>query len=89
MYFYQEKGEIQKSKKSIKKNLKEKIRSSSINGKRTATHVLCHSTSSFGNKSFVALDWSSKSRKCHCYLPKCDQGKELERKYSFEKNIIF
>ena len=61
-----------------------------VSGKRTATCVLRHSTRSFGNKPLVALDWSSKSRKRHYHLPKCDRGKRIRGKILFlEKNIIF
>ena len=38
----------------------------------------------------MALDWSSKSRKRHYHLPKCDRGKRIRGKILFlEKNIIF
>ena len=69
--------EIQKSKKSRKENLMEKIQrqlrtrkevlqqkekassnfpASSVNGKRTVTRILRHSTSSFEDKPLVALN---------------------------------
>ena len=41
------------------------------------THDFCHLTSSFGNKSFMALDWFSKSKKHFRYLLNCDQGERI------------
>ena len=103
--FYLEEEEIQKSEKSRKENpkvtsyekkgftTKEKASSnfsaSSVNGKRTATHVLCHSTRSFRNKPLVALNWSSKSRKHHRCLLKCDQGKRIRGKILFWREYYF
>ena len=60
-----------------------------INSKRTATRVLRHSTRSFGNKPLAALDWSSKSRKRHRHLLKCDQGKRIRGKIFSWKEYYF
>ena len=65
------------------------ILASLVNGKRTATRVFHHSTRSFRNKPLVALDWFSKSRKRHRYLPKCDQGKRIRGKIFFSKEYYF
>ena len=37
----------------------------------------------------MTLDWSSKSRKRHRHLPKCDQGKRIRRKIFFWKAYYF
>ena len=37
----------------------------------------------------MALDWSSKSRKRHRRLPKCDQGKRIRGKIFFWKEYYF
>ena len=33
----------------------------------------------------MALNWSLKSRKCHCCLPNCDQGKKIKGKIFYCK----
>ena len=58
---------------------------SSVNEKRTTTHILCHSTSSFENKPLVALGWSSKSRKRHRRSSSCGQSKRSRGKIFFWK----
>ena len=40
-----------------------------------------------GISHFVALNWSSKSRKRHRCLPNYDQGERIRERYSFVKNI--
>ena len=41
---------------TTKERASSNLPTSSINGKKTNTLVLCHSTRSFGNKPLVALD---------------------------------
>ena len=98
--------EIQKSKKSKKENLREKIKrqlhtrkevlqqkekassnfpASSVNGKRTVTRILRHSTSSFEDKPLVAFDWSLKSRKPHRHSSSCGQSEKIKGKIFFCK----
>ena len=44
---------------------------------KSTTHNLLHLTDSFRNKSFNALNWSSKLRKCFCcHFSKYDQNKK-------------
>ena len=52
---------------------------------RIVTLVLRHSTSSFGNKLLLALDWSSKSRKRHRRSSHCGQSERIRGKIFFCK----
>ena len=74
---------------TTKEKTSSNLPTNSVNDKSTATRVLCHSTSSFRNKTLVALTWSSKSRKRHHRLPKCDQGKRIRGKIFFWKEYYF
>ena len=53
------------------------------------TCIIRHLTSSFRNKPLMAFDWSSKLRKRHCRLLKCDQGKRIRWKIFFWKEYYF
>ena len=57
--------------------------------KRTATHVLCHSIRSFGNKPLVASIDLRNKKNVIVIFQSVIKVKELEGKYSFKKNIIF
>ena len=70
---------------TTKEKLSSNLPTSSVNEKRTTTHILCHSTSSFENKPLVALGWSSKSRKRHRRSSSCGQSKRSRGKIFFWK----
>ena len=74
---------------TTKEKVSSNLPTSSVNNQRTTTRVLHHSTRSFRNKPLMGLDRSSKSRKCHRHLPKCDQGKRIRRKIFFWKEYYF
>ena len=78
-------------KKSFTKKEKttSNLPTSSINSKKTATCIFRHSTSSFGNKPLVTLDWYLKTRKRHRRSSSYDQSERIRGKIFFYKEYCF
>ena len=84
---------ILRNKKKIQKNkiLRRKSRSYFMRKKNllAVTRVFRNLMNSFGNKSFLTLDWSSKSIKRHRRSSSCDQNERIRRIIFFCNEYYF